>query len=73
MSTPERLPRERLLEDPLAQVAGEEQAFGRSRQRSQEAQVRDADILRLVDHDIVERGVLALRQVGGQRLNRPSR
>ena len=47
----ERLPRERLLEDALAEVAGKEQRIGTAAaQRGQEPQVGDADILRLV-HD----------------------
>ena len=55
----ERLPRERLLEDALAEVAGEEQRVGPSAaERGEEAQLRDAEVLRLV-HD---------REVEGRRL-----
>ena len=47
----ERLPRERLLEDALAEVAGEEERVGAaSAQGGKEPQVGDADVLRLV-HD----------------------
>ena len=47
----ERLPGERLLKDPLAQVAGEEEAVRASRPESrQKSQLRNADILRLI-HD----------------------
>jgi len=54
----ERPPRERLLEDPLAEIAGNEQTIGTiGGQRGQETQFGDADILRLVDDDEIERGL----------------
>ena len=60
-----------MLEDPLAQVASEEQAVGSINavcfpMRCQKPQLRDADILSLIDHDILEWGMLAACQVGGQ-------
>ena len=46
----ERLPGERLLEDALAEVAGKEESVGPSTgERREEAQLRDADVLRFDD------------------------
>jgi hypothetical protein len=54
------LPRERLLEDALAEIAGEEQRVRPvGRYRRQKPQLRHPEILRLVDHDM------------GKRLRRP--
>ena len=51
----ERLPRERLLEDALPEVAGEEQRVGPAAAKGgEEPQLRHAEVLRLVDHDEVE-------------------
>ena len=53
----ERPPRKRLLEDPLSEIAGEEQAVRPVRGESGEKpQFGDPDILRLVDDDEIERG-----------------
>ena len=61
-------PGERLLEDALAEVAGEKQAFGRSApERGEESQVRDGDVLRLVNDREVEWRILALGDRGRQR------
>ena len=58
----ERLPRERLLEDALAEVAGEEQSVGPpAAQRGEEPKVGDADVLRLVHDREVEHHLLGLR------------
>ena len=52
----ELLPREGLLEDALAEIAGEEEAVGTATaEGGQKAQLGDADVLRLVDDDVVER------------------
>jgi hypothetical protein len=69
----ERLPGERLLEDALAEVAGEEQAVGSGAQRGEEAQLGDADVLRLVDDGEVEGRAVGLRQVRGEPVNTPTR
>jgi hypothetical protein len=59
-------PREGLLEDALAQVAGEEQAVGAPlAERSQEAQFSHIQIRRLVDDREVEGPGLAGHQVLG--------
>ena len=64
----EGLPRERLLEDALPEVAGEEQRVLRRRRRArEEAQLRDAEVLRLVHHGEVEGRVLAFGKRCGQR------
>jgi len=53
----ERAPRKRLLEDPLSEIAGEEQAIRSVRGKGDEKpQFGDPDVLRLVDDDEIERG-----------------
>jgi hypothetical protein len=53
----ERPPRKRLLEDPLPEIAGKEQAIRPGHGESGEKpQFGDPDILRLVDNDKIERG-----------------
>ncbi len=70
----ERLPGKGLLEDALAQVAGEEQAVGAlAAQRGEKAQLRDADILRFIDHDVFEGRMLPLPDSPARRLNMPAR
>ena len=60
----ERLPRERLLEDPLSEVAREEERVGpATRERREEAHVRDAQVLRFVDDGEVERTLVVLGEV----------
>ena len=62
-----RLPRKRLLENALAQVAGKEQAIGRFRaQRGKKPQLRRGKILSLIHHSEVERWTYAARKPGGQ-------
>jgi hypothetical protein len=54
-------PREGWLENPLAQVAGKEQAVGLiGAERGETAQLRDADVLGFIHHHEVERQVCAL-------------
>src|ERR1700720_1696218 len=53
----ERPPRKRLLEDPLPEIPGEEEAIRPFRgERGEKPQFGDPDILRLVDDDKIERG-----------------
>src|ERR1700674_4171339 len=60
---PERFPEERLLKNPLAKIACKEQAV-RSicAQRGEKAQLRNAHILCLIDHDKVEGWIFAACQ-----------
>src|SRR5438128_2493299 len=52
---PELLPREWLLEDPLAEVTGEEESvWPAAAKRCDKTQLRNADVLRFVDDDVVE-------------------
>ncbi len=51
----ERLPGERLLEDALAEIAGEEEAVvARGRDCREQSQLGDAEVLRFVDDDMRE-------------------
>jgi hypothetical protein len=53
-------PRERLLEDPLAQIAREEESVWSIRtERCEEAQMRDPHVLRLIYYGEVKRAVRA--------------
>ena len=59
----QRFPGEGLLEDPLAEVAGEEQGVGTiPAQGGEEPQLGDADVLRLVHDREVEGRFLLLGQ-----------
>src|SRR5712671_3255276 len=63
----ERLPGEGLLKNPLAQIPGKEEGVRPMRaESSEESQVSDADILRLVYNHEVERRILARLQDRGQ-------
>ena len=66
---PQRPPREQLLEDALAKIAGKEQAVRPAgTERREEPQMRDGDILRLVDQDVIEMTVeLVADPVGSDR------
>ncbi|MNV64063.1 hypothetical protein D3C71_1566900 [compost metagenome] len=60
-------PRERRLEDALAEVAGEEECIGAvAGNRCEEAQLLHADILRLVHRDVIEYRMLALEHDFGK-------
>ena len=49
-------PGERLLKDPLTEIAGEEQSVGPAgAERGQEPQFGNSHILRLIDDDEIER------------------
>src|SRR2546427_11743889 len=63
----ERLPRERELEDPLPEVAGEEEGFRPARPEGRdEPELGHAHILRLVhDHEVVRR-LLACGEAPGE-------
>ena len=61
------LPRERLLEDALPEIAGEKERVGAtSPQGGKEPDMGDADILRLVHDREIEDGLLGFRYRGGQ-------
>jgi hypothetical protein len=63
----ERLPGEGLLEDPLAQIAGEKKAVRPARpERGEKPQLGDADVLRLVHNGKVERRMVTLRKPGSE-------
>ena len=60
----ERFPGERLLKDPLAQVACEEEAVRAARPESREkSQLRDADILGLIHHREFKRRMRAFSKL----------
>ena len=58
-----------MAEDALAEIAGEEQPVGPvARERREESQLGDAEVLRLVDHRVGERSLLGFGQVGSKRV-----
>src|SRR3954467_653090 len=62
----ERTPGERLLEDALTEIAGEEKAVGTPcAKRGEKPQFGDPDILRLVDNDEIKRRFAAANHVFG--------
>jgi len=66
----ERFPRERLLKDPLPEIACEKQPIGsRCSDRSQETQLGNADILRLIDDSEIESSFFA----GGETSTEPAK
>jgi hypothetical protein len=63
----ERFPGEGLLEYPLAEIAGQEHPVGsRCSNSSQEAQLGNADILRLIDDGEIEHPFATVGDVIGQ-------
>ena len=64
----EPLPREGLLKDALSEIAGEEQRVRPlGRNRREEAQLGDAEVLRLVDDNVGERLVAPVGEIGSNQ------
>lgn len=61
-----------MLKNPLAEIAGKEQAVGSPcPERGEKLQLGDADILSFVNHGKVERQVCAVRKLRGQPTEYP--